>query len=124
MNMLRIGNRNDALYLLQANHQAVKEQISSGIKTIEQAAILDVVALGYVAYGDQEILDNLLRMVFFTFRTSVILLFILHSPETNKILPAIFSLDKNAMQNLIITVFLHIIFFTCVWLMTVVWNRG
>ncbi|KMZ66141.1 hypothetical protein ZOSMA_2G01530 [Zostera marina] len=63
MNMLRIGNRNDALYLLQANHQAVKEQISSGIKTIEQAAILDVVALGYVAYGDQEILDNLLRML-------------------------------------------------------------
>ncbi|KAJ0101007.1 hypothetical protein Patl1_05194 [Pistacia atlantica] len=61
--MIMKGNKNDAIDLLQANYQAVKEQINAGTKGIEEAAILDIIALGYVAIGDlkfiNEVVDSL-----------------------------------------------------------------
>lgn len=40
------GRKSDAVELLQANYEAVKEQMESGACGIEQAAVLDIVALG------------------------------------------------------------------------------
>ncbi|CAN4089540.1 unnamed protein product [Withania somnifera] len=50
--MIRIGKENEARDLLLANFEAVKEQMDAGHKGIEEAAILDVTALGYMALGD------------------------------------------------------------------------
>lgn len=61
------GNTDDAVYLLQANYEAVKEQINSGHKGIEQAAVLDTLALGYMALGDFKTVEHLLHLVFFFF---------------------------------------------------------
>lgn len=44
--MIKMGNKGDALDLLQANCEVVKEQLKAGFKGIEQAALLDVLALG------------------------------------------------------------------------------
>ncbi|KAJ4781803.1 Nephrocystin-3 [Rhynchospora pubera] len=51
---LKIKNREmeDVLQLLEANYELVKEEMENGSKGIEQAAILDVLALGYFASGD------------------------------------------------------------------------
>lgn len=35
--------------LLRANYVAVKEEIDSGLKGVEQGALLDIIALGYMA---------------------------------------------------------------------------
>ncbi|XP_038685660.1 nephrocystin-3 isoform X2 [Tripterygium wilfordii] len=58
-----MGNKNDAVDLLQANFEAVKEQMSAGDKGMEEAAILDVIALGYMAIGDFEIVESILDML-------------------------------------------------------------
>ncbi|XP_016471148.2 uncharacterized protein LOC107793338 isoform X2 [Nicotiana tabacum] len=58
--MIRIGKENEARDLLLANYEAVKEQIDAGNKGIEEAAILDVTALGYMALGDTSSVKPLL----------------------------------------------------------------
>ena len=61
--MIMMGNNNDVLDLLEANYESVKQQIDAGDKGIEQAAILDVIALGYVAMGDLKMVEFLLNLV-------------------------------------------------------------
>ncbi|KAL1824023.1 hypothetical protein ACET3Z_010801 [Daucus carota] len=61
--MIMMGNNNDALDLLEANYESVKQQIDAGDKGIEQAAILDVIALGYVAMGDLKMVEFLLNLL-------------------------------------------------------------
>jgi len=61
--MIRIGKENEARDLLLANFEAVKEQIDAGHKGIEEAAILDVTALGYMALGDIRTVKPLLDVV-------------------------------------------------------------
>ncbi|CAD5194138.1 unnamed protein product [Musa acuminata subsp. malaccensis] len=60
---LEMGNKDDAVSLLQANFEAVKEQINAGFKGIEQAAILDTLALGYMGMGDFRTVEHLLNML-------------------------------------------------------------
>ncbi|KAK6275355.1 hypothetical protein POUND7_005064 [Theobroma cacao] len=61
--LIMTGNRSDALDLLQANYEAVKEQINAGAKGIEEAAILDVIALGYMAVGELKFVHPLLNLI-------------------------------------------------------------
>uniref|UniRef100_A0A1D1XP72 Nephrocystin-3 n=2 Tax=Anthurium amnicola TaxID=1678845 RepID=A0A1D1XP72_9ARAE len=61
--MIKAGRRDDAIELLQANYEAVKEQIQDGTRCIEQAAMLDVIALGYMAVGNSEIVEHILEML-------------------------------------------------------------
>ncbi|XP_058075748.1 uncharacterized protein LOC131224230 [Magnolia sinica] len=61
--MLAMGNKDDAIDLLQANYLAVKEQIDAGYKGMEQAAILDLIALGYMGVGDLAFVECLLEML-------------------------------------------------------------
>ncbi|CAN4085695.1 unnamed protein product [Withania somnifera] len=61
--MIRIGKENEARDLLLANFEAVKEQIDAGNKGIEEAAILDVTALGYMALGDISTVKPLLDVL-------------------------------------------------------------
>ncbi|XP_010520962.1 PREDICTED: nephrocystin-3 [Tarenaya hassleriana] len=61
--MVKMGNVKDAVDLLQANYLAVKEQMNAGLKGIEQAALLDVIALGYMAVGDLKLVRPLLDMI-------------------------------------------------------------
>ncbi|XP_010318032.1 uncharacterized protein [Solanum lycopersicum] len=61
--MIRIGKENEARDLLLANFEAVKEQIDAGLKGIEEAAILDVTALGYMALGDIRTVKPLLDVL-------------------------------------------------------------
>ncbi|XP_072961485.1 uncharacterized protein [Typha angustifolia] len=49
---LEMGNKDDAKDLLQANYESVKEQIEDGVKGIEQAAVMDIIALGYMGIGN------------------------------------------------------------------------
>lgn len=57
------GRKNDAVELLQANYEAVKEQMESGASGIEQAAVLDIVALGYITVGDLKFVASILDIV-------------------------------------------------------------
>lgn len=61
--LIMTGNKNDAVDLLQANYEAVKEQLNAGAEGMEEAAILDVIALGYVAVGELKIVRSLLNVV-------------------------------------------------------------
>lgn len=61
--MVKIGKERDAMDLLRANYVAVKEEIDSGLKGIQQAALLDIIALGYMALGDFKPVPALLDMV-------------------------------------------------------------
>ncbi|KAL5803491.1 hypothetical protein ACOSQ4_031796 [Xanthoceras sorbifolium] len=61
--MIMTGKTNDAIDLLQANYEAVKEQIDAGNKGMEEAAILDIIALGYMAIGDLKFVGSLLDMM-------------------------------------------------------------
>lgn len=61
--MIKLGRKDDAIELLQANYEAVKEKIGEGARDVEQAALLDVIALGYMAVGDLETVENILGMV-------------------------------------------------------------
>ncbi|XP_072985524.1 uncharacterized protein [Typha latifolia] len=60
---LEMGNKDDATDLLQANYESVKEQIEDGVKGIEQAAVMDIIALGYMGIGDFEFVEHLLDML-------------------------------------------------------------
>ncbi|KAG1335002.1 putative Bidirectional sugar transporter SWEET4 [Cocos nucifera] len=60
---LEMGNKEDAIDLLQANYEVVKEQIDDGAKGVEQAAILDVIALGYMGVGNLKFVEHLLDML-------------------------------------------------------------
>ncbi|XP_015865808.1 uncharacterized protein LOC107403435 isoform X2 [Ziziphus jujuba] len=61
--MIMMGNKNDAIDLLQANYEAVKERINAGARGMEEAAVLDIIALGYVAVGDLKVVGKLLDML-------------------------------------------------------------
>ncbi|KAL0910319.1 hypothetical protein M5K25_021289 [Dendrobium thyrsiflorum] len=61
--MIKSGNREDAMHILQANYEAVKEQMNYGCKGIEQAAILDTLALGYMGIGDVKFVKHLLKLL-------------------------------------------------------------
>ena len=61
--LIMTGNKNDAVDLLQANYEAVKEQMNAGVKGMEEAAILDVIALGYMAVGELKFVRSLLVVV-------------------------------------------------------------
>lgn len=61
--MIMKGNKSDAIDLLKANYEAVKEQMNAGTKGIQEAALLDVIALGYMAVGDLKFVGSLLAMV-------------------------------------------------------------
>lgn len=70
--MILMGNKDDAVDLLQANYGVVKEQINAGSKGIEEAATLDVIALGYMAIGDLESVGPILNLVSFFLHVFVI----------------------------------------------------
>ncbi|XP_020088876.1 nephrocystin-3 isoform X1 [Ananas comosus] len=57
---LEMGNKDDAIDLLRANYESVREQIEDGLRGIEQAATLDIIALGYMGVGDFKIVEHLL----------------------------------------------------------------
>ncbi|KAL2226944.1 UNVERIFIED_CONTAM: hypothetical protein Sindi_2053100 [Sesamum indicum] len=61
--MIKLGKKDDAVDLLQANYEAVKEQVESGARGIEEAAILDVIALGYMALGDLRTVRSLMDVL-------------------------------------------------------------
>lgn len=62
---LEMGNKDDAIDLLRANYESVREQIEDGLRSIEQAATLDIIALGYMGVGDFKLVEHLLDMVIF-----------------------------------------------------------
>ncbi|XP_022891097.1 nephrocystin-3 [Olea europaea var. sylvestris] len=61
--MIQLGKENDAVDLLEANYEAVKEQMASGATGIEEAAILDVIALGYMVIGDLQTVGSILDVL-------------------------------------------------------------
>ncbi|KAA0042543.1 nephrocystin-3 [Cucumis melo var. makuwa] len=61
--MTMSGRKNDAVELLQANYEVVKEQMESGAVGIEQAALLDIVALGYLTVGDLKFVASVLDIL-------------------------------------------------------------
>lgn len=73
--MVKIGKERDAMDLLRANYVAVKEEIDSGLKGIQQAALLDIIALGYMAVGDLKPVPALLDMVSLSLISEIIILF-------------------------------------------------
>lgn len=86
--MLVLGNKEGAIDLLRANYLLVKEQIDAGTRGMEQAATLDIIALGYMAVGDFKFVESLLEMVksFFSlpiFHYGKDISFIIFSPIEN-----------------------------------------
>ncbi|XP_020573426.1 uncharacterized protein LOC110019901 [Phalaenopsis equestris] len=61
--MIKSGNKEDAIHVLQANYETVKEQVDDGHVGIEQAAILDTLALGYMDIGDMKTVVHLLNLL-------------------------------------------------------------
>nr|KJB37363.1 hypothetical protein B456_006G201900 [Gossypium raimondii] len=61
--LITTGKEKDAVDLLQANYEAVKEQMNDGSKGIEEAAILDVIAMGYMAVGEFKSVRSLLDVI-------------------------------------------------------------
>lgn len=61
--MIRMGNKIDATDLLKANYEMVNERLSGGTKGIEEAAVLDIIALGFMAVGNFNLVDSLLKVV-------------------------------------------------------------
>ncbi|KAI3990737.1 hypothetical protein MKX01_023037, partial [Papaver californicum] len=66
--LIKVGNLAGAIDLLRANYNAVKKQIDTGVKGIEKAAMLDVIALGFIAVGDLEYVEYLLEMIVVTLK--------------------------------------------------------
>ncbi|GAA0152328.1 hypothetical protein LIER_37467 [Lithospermum erythrorhizon] len=58
--LTHLGKEKEATCLLQANFEAVKEQLDMGARGIEEAATLDVIALGYMTLGDLSMVLSLL----------------------------------------------------------------
>ncbi|KAL3630712.1 hypothetical protein CASFOL_023696 [Castilleja foliolosa] len=63
-NMIKLGKEDDAVDLLQANYEGVMEQLDSGARGIEEAAALDVIALGYMALGDLRTVESLMDALY------------------------------------------------------------
>ncbi|KAG0493970.1 hypothetical protein HPP92_004964 [Vanilla planifolia] len=61
--MILSGKKEDAICILNANYENVKELLDDGFKGIEQAAILDVLALGYMLIGDCSMVEHLLQLL-------------------------------------------------------------
>lgn len=61
--LIKLGKKDDAIDLLQANYEAVREQVDSGAQGIEEAAVLDVITLGYMAVGDLGTVGSLMDLV-------------------------------------------------------------
>lgn len=61
--LIKLGKKDDAIDLLQANYEAVREQVDSGAQGIEEAAVLDVITLGYMAVGDLRTVGSLMDLV-------------------------------------------------------------
>lgn len=61
--LIKLGKNDDAVDLLQANYEAVREQVDSGAQGIEEAAVLDVIALGFIALGDLKTVGSLMDLV-------------------------------------------------------------
>ncbi|GMN44376.1 hypothetical protein TIFTF001_013573 [Ficus carica] len=61
--MIATGNKNDAEDLLRANYEAVKERMNAGARGMEEAALIDVIALGFMVLGDLKFVASLLRML-------------------------------------------------------------
>eukprot|EP00257_Ricinus_communis_P017943 XP_015576515.1 uncharacterized protein LOC8268186 isoform X3 [Ricinus communis] len=61
--MILMGNSSDAMDLLQANYEIVKELIDAGARGIEEAAMLDIIALGYMAIGDLGTVGSILNLL-------------------------------------------------------------
>jgi hypothetical protein len=64
--MIKMGKKSDAIDLLNANYEMVKERLNAGTKGIEEAAVLDILALGYMAVGDLKYVGYLLNSVLFS----------------------------------------------------------
>lgn len=60
-----MGNKDEALDLLQANYEFVKEQVYAGKRGIQEAATLDITALGYMGVGDLKSVGPTLNLVIF-----------------------------------------------------------
>jgi len=63
--MIKMGKKTDAIDLLNANYEMVKVRLNAGTKGVEEAAILDILALGYIAVGDLKSVGYLLNSVLF-----------------------------------------------------------
>lgn len=61
--MIKLGKEDDAIDLLEANYEAVREQVDSGVQGIEEAAVLDVIALGYMALGNLRTVGSVMDVV-------------------------------------------------------------
>ncbi|XP_024029789.1 LOW QUALITY PROTEIN: uncharacterized protein LOC112094053 [Morus notabilis] len=61
--MITMGNKQDAEDLLRANYGAVEERMNAGSRGMEEAALIDVIALGFMALGDLKIVASLLGML-------------------------------------------------------------
>ncbi|XP_054820986.1 protein KINESIN LIGHT CHAIN-RELATED 2 isoform X1 [Prosopis cineraria] len=61
--MIRMGNKNEATDLLKANYEMVNERLSGGTKGVEEAAVLDIIALGFMAVGDFNFVGSLLNVM-------------------------------------------------------------
>ncbi|WCJ28958.1 Tetratricopeptide repeat (TPR)-like superfamily protein [Euphorbia peplus] len=61
--MFMAGNKDDAMDLLQANYEVVKEQINAGSRGIQEAATLDVIALGYMGVGELKYVEPILNLL-------------------------------------------------------------
>ncbi|KAG8381126.1 hypothetical protein BUALT_Bualt06G0090000 [Buddleja alternifolia] len=61
--MIKLGKEADAIDLLQANYEAVKEQVDSGAQGVEEAAVLDIISLGYMALGDLRTVGSLMDVL-------------------------------------------------------------
>lgn len=61
--LIRLEKENEALDLLQANYVAVKQQMDAGGRGIEEAAILDVIALGYMALSETRMVVSVLDVL-------------------------------------------------------------
>ena len=70
--MIATGNKNDAADLLRANYEAVKERMNAGARSMEEAALIDVIALGYIALGDLKFVGSLLGMVSYFLRYCIL----------------------------------------------------
>ncbi|GAB2221892.1 hypothetical protein Droror1_Dr00013085 [Drosera rotundifolia] len=60
-NLVSNGKKTDAIDLLQANYEAVKEQLNEGFQNIVVAATLDVIALGFMAAGEDKLAASVLK---------------------------------------------------------------
>ncbi|KAI4330968.1 hypothetical protein MLD38_029204 [Melastoma candidum] len=61
--MIADGKAEDARSLLQANLEAVKMQLKEGLGGIREAALLDVLGLGYMALGELKVVATILDLM-------------------------------------------------------------